>query len=52
MQGYDPVFDAHPLKRFIQRHLETKLSRALIAGEVEEGAKVTFKVKDDALVMK
>jgi hypothetical protein len=31
--------------------VHTKLARALIAGEVEEGAKVTFKVKGDALGM-
>jgi len=51
-KGYDPVFGARPLKRFLQRHLETRLARGLIAGEVEEGAKVTFSVKGDALVMK
>ncbi|HLP26483.1 MAG TPA: AAA family ATPase, partial [Acidobacteriota bacterium] len=50
-KGYDPVFGARPLKRFLQRHLETRLARGLIAGEVEEGAKVTFKVKDDELVL-
>ncbi len=51
-KGYDPVFGARPLKRFLQRHLETKLARALIAGEIEEGSQVKFTVKDDALVMK
>jgi ATP-dependent Clp protease ATP-binding subunit ClpB len=50
-KGYDPVFGARPLKRFLQRHLETKLARALIAGEIEEGAKVAFKVKGDELVL-
>jgi ATP-dependent Clp protease ATP-binding subunit ClpB len=50
-KGYDPVFGARPLKRFLQRHIETKLARALIAGEVAEGSEVVFKVKDDALVM-
>ncbi|WP_415910190.1 ATP-dependent chaperone ClpB [Oleiharenicola sp. Vm1] len=50
-KGYDPVFGARPLKRFLQRHLETRLARGLIAGEVEEGAKVTFKVRDDELVL-
>jgi ATP-dependent Clp protease ATP-binding subunit ClpB len=50
-KGYDPVFGARPLKRFLQRHLETRLARALIAGEVAEGSKVTFKVKGDELVM-
>jgi ATP-dependent Clp protease ATP-binding subunit ClpB len=50
-KGYDPVFGARPLKRFLQRHLETRLARALIAGEVAEGAAVTFKVKGGELVM-
>ncbi len=51
-KGYDPVFGARPLKRFLQRHLETKLARALIAGEVTEDSAVKFSVQDDALVMK
>ena len=50
-KGYDPVFGARPLKRFLQRHLETRLARAIISGEVAEDAKVTFKVKADELVM-
>jgi ATP-dependent Clp protease ATP-binding subunit ClpB len=48
-KGYDPVFGARPLKRFLQRHIETKLARALIAGEVSEGAEVTFTVENDEL---
>ncbi|MSU53613.1 MAG: ATP-dependent chaperone ClpB [Opitutia bacterium] len=48
-KGYDPVFGARPLKRFLQRHIETQLARGLIAGEVEEGSTVTFVVKDDGL---
>jgi ATP-dependent Clp protease ATP-binding subunit ClpB len=51
-KGYDPVFGARPLKRFLQRNIETKLARALIGGEVAEGAEVKFSVKDDELVMK
>ena len=35
-KGYDPVFGARPLKRFLQRNIETKLARALISGEVAE----------------
>ena len=50
-KGYDPVFGARPLKRFLQRHLETRLARALISGEVGEDSTVTFKVKDDELVL-
>jgi ATP-dependent Clp protease ATP-binding subunit ClpB len=51
-KGYDPVFGARPLKRFLQRNIETKLARALISGEVAEGREVKFTVKDDTLVMK
>jgi ATP-dependent Clp protease ATP-binding subunit ClpB len=50
-KGYDPVFGARPLKRFLQRGIETKLARALIAGEVADGAEVRFGVKNDELVM-
>jgi ATP-dependent Clp protease ATP-binding subunit ClpB len=48
-KGYDPVFGARPLKRYLQRNLETKLARALIAGEIGEGAAITFTVQDDEL---
>ncbi|HYC71755.1 MAG TPA: ATP-dependent chaperone ClpB [Opitutaceae bacterium] len=50
-KGYDPVFGARPLKRFLQRHLETRLARALIAGEVGEDSTVTFGVERDELAM-
>ena len=51
LKGYDPVFGARPLKRFLQRQIETKLARALISGEVAEGSSVAFSIKDDELVM-
>jgi ATP-dependent Clp protease ATP-binding subunit ClpB len=44
------VFGARPLRRYLQRHLETRLARALLAGEVAEGATLTFTVRDGALV--
>jgi len=50
-KGYDPVFGARPLKRFLQRHLETRLARAIISGEVAEGSAVTFRVKAGELVL-
>ncbi|NBQ57112.1 MAG: ATP-dependent chaperone ClpB [Opitutaceae bacterium] len=50
-KGYDPVFGARPLKRFLQRHIETKLARSLISGAVAEGSAVKFTVKADELVM-
>ena len=51
-KGYDPVFGARPLKRFLQRNIETQLARGLIAGTVAEGSEVKFVVKGDALTMK
>jgi ATP-dependent Clp protease ATP-binding subunit ClpB len=48
-KGYDPVFGARPLKRFLQRNLETKLARALIAGEVGEGSDIVFTVTNGKL---
>jgi len=41
-RGYDPVFGARPLRRFLQKQVETKLARALIAGEIHEGQTITF----------
>jgi ATP-dependent Clp protease ATP-binding subunit ClpB len=35
--GYDPVYGARPLKRFLQRELETRVARAIIGGDVAEG---------------
>ena len=39
--AYDPVYGARPLKRYLQRDLETKIGRALIAGGIKEGSKIT-----------
>jgi len=39
--GYDPVYGARPLKRFLQRQLETLIARGLIGGEIMDGAKLT-----------
>jgi ATP-dependent Clp protease ATP-binding subunit ClpB len=48
-KGYDPVFGARPLKRFLQRNVETKLARSLIAGEIGEGSTIAFTVQNDEL---
>ncbi|GII80119.1 chaperone protein ClpB [Sphaerisporangium rufum] len=37
-QGFDPVYGARPLRRFIAREVETRIGRALIAGDVRDGA--------------
>ena len=33
-QGFDPVYGARPLRRFIAREVETRIGRALLAGDV------------------
>ncbi len=38
--GYDPVYGARPLKRLLQREIETTLARKILAGEVAEGSRV------------
>ncbi|MEM9408289.1 MAG: ATP-dependent chaperone ClpB, partial [Acidobacteriota bacterium] len=51
-QGFDPVFGARPLKRYLQRELETKVGRALLSGEVIEGSTIEVSVIDDELAVK
>ena len=48
--GYDPVFGARPLKRYIQHTVESQIARAIIAGEIEEGAVITVDVEAGELV--
>jgi len=50
--GYDPVYGARPLKRFIQEHLETPLARLLITGDVQPGGVMHADVEHDALVVR
>ena len=37
-QGFDPVYGARPLRRFIARQVETRIGRALLAGDARDGA--------------
>jgi ATP-dependent Clp protease ATP-binding subunit ClpB len=39
-QGFDPVYGARPLRRFISHEVETKIGRALLAGGVREGVTI------------
>ena len=39
-EGYDPVFGARPLKRFIQQEVETPVARLIIAGDTVAGSKI------------
>jgi ATP-dependent Clp protease ATP-binding subunit ClpB len=41
-EAYDPVYGARPLKRFLQRVVETRLARAIIGGAIPEGATIAI----------
>ncbi len=49
--GYDPVYGARPLRRYVQRGLETRIGRSLIAGDVPEGATIRVGVQNGALTV-
>ena len=50
--GYDPIYGARPLRRYIQKHIETLLAREIIAQKISDGSKVTIDLKDDTLIIK
>ena len=47
--GYDPVYGARPLKRAIQRELETPIAKAILAGSFAAGATVVVAVENERL---
>ena len=48
--GYDPVYGARPLKRAIQKELETPIGRRILRGEIRDGQKVVVDWSDDGFV--
>ncbi|MZP30218.1 ATP-dependent chaperone ClpB [Heliobacterium undosum] len=48
-EGFDPVYGARPLKRYLQRHVETPVARALIAGSVGDGGRIIVDERDGRL---
>ncbi|OMF62355.1 ATP-dependent chaperone ClpB [Paenibacillus sp. FSL R5-0490] len=44
--GFDPVYGARPLKRFIQRNVETALARKIIAGEIKDQSEVIISAEN------
>jgi ATP-dependent Clp protease ATP-binding subunit ClpB len=51
-EGYDPVFGARPLKRFIQQHVESPVARLLIAGDAISGDRVAVDVENGELTLR
>ncbi|WP_092039519.1 ATP-dependent Clp protease ATP-binding subunit [Planifilum fulgidum] len=50
-EGYDPTYGARPLRRVIQKHIEDRLSEALLSGTIKRGDTVRIDVKDGKLVV-
>ena len=50
--GYDPAYGARPVKRAIQRDLETPIARAIVAGKYPIGSTIHVSAKDGAIVFK
>jgi ATP-dependent Clp protease ATP-binding subunit ClpB len=48
-QGYDPVYGARPLRRFISREVETRIGRALLGGDIRDGAVIRIGYADGEL---
>ncbi|MDP6170688.1 MAG: ATP-dependent chaperone ClpB [Prochlorococcaceae cyanobacterium ETNP7_MAG_30] len=49
--GYDPVYGARPLKRAIQRELETPIAKSILAGQYGDSQTVRVDVRDEKLVL-
>ncbi|WP_179788578.1 ATP-dependent chaperone ClpB [Actinopolymorpha rutila] len=51
LEGFDPVYGARPLRRFISREVETRIGRTLLAGDVHDGAQITVDAHDGEIVV-
>ena len=51
-QGYDPVYGARPLKRYVQRNVETLAAKFILSGDVHEGNTIEIGLKDGELTAK
>jgi ATP-dependent Clp protease ATP-binding subunit ClpB len=51
-EGYDPVYGARPLRRFIQHEVETQIARALLSGEIPDASTITVDAEAEELAVK
>ena len=47
--GFDPVYGARPLKRYMQKHVETLAAKLILGGEISTGATIVIDVEGDGL---
>ena len=47
--GYEPAYGARPLKRFLQKHVETLAARVILSQEISMGSTILIKVENEQL---
>ena len=50
--GFDPIYGARPLKRYLQKHVETLAAKQILGGDIGRGDTILIDEKDGALVAK
>jgi ATP-dependent Clp protease ATP-binding subunit ClpB len=50
-RGFDPVYGARPLRRYISHEVETRIGRALIKGDLPDGSTIRVDARDGELVV-
>ncbi|MFE8700359.1 ATP-dependent chaperone ClpB [Cytobacillus sp. FJAT-54145] len=50
--GFDPIYGARPLKRYIQRHVETLIAKELIAGKIRDNSTVQIILEENKIKLK
>jgi ATP-dependent Clp protease ATP-binding subunit ClpB len=51
-EGFDPVYGARPLRRYVQREVETRIARALISGDISEGTTIFVDAREGELLIR
>jgi ATP-dependent Clp protease ATP-binding subunit ClpB len=50
-EAYSPAFGARPVKRYLQKHIETEIAAKIIRGEVKDGETITIDIKENKMVL-
>ncbi len=48
-EAYSPIYGARPVKRYLQKHIETEIAAKIIKGEVHDGENIIIDIKNDGL---
>lgn len=50
-EAYSPAFGARPVKRYLQKHIETEIAAKIIRGEVKDGETITIDMKENKMIL-